>query len=291
MDSGGHYRWDHVESYAPQLTLYPPRSMPACRAMAVVPLPPVVYYDPYTARLPPSVNATLLGPLELEKPVGWARRTQRFASVEKVPRTWWEGTQEHDAGRPCEGDACEHTALLLDFGSADHVSVPLHVRYIPPRAFDADDATWLDALSLPTWLPEAAQQAWQALRPSVKRSLRSARAWRAQHYARVHLLPDEPRFFSACPERQPWADADELDASFFWPSTHAHLQASFERHTAPLTLYEAPSAPRAETTSTARIPIGDASMATMVQLATLGAICLASYMLCQSIFWVRRSAR
>ena len=38
MDSGGHYRWDHVESYAPQLTLYPPRSMPACRAMAVVPL-------------------------------------------------------------------------------------------------------------------------------------------------------------------------------------------------------------------------------------------------------------
>ena len=150
MDSGGHYRWDHVESYAPQLTLYPPRSMPACRAMAVVPLPPVVYYDPYTARLPPSVNATLLGPLELEKPVGWARRTQRFASVEKVPRTWWEGTQEHDAERPCEGDACEHTALLLDFGSADHVSVPLHVRYIPPRAFDVDDATWLDACLLYT---------------------------------------------------------------------------------------------------------------------------------------------
>ena len=27
----------------------------------------------------------------------------------------------------------------------------------------------------------------------------------------MHLLPDEPRFFSACPERQPWADADELD--------------------------------------------------------------------------------
>mgnify|MGYP001507805508 FL=1 len=181
--------------------------------------------------------------------------------------------------------------MLLDFGSADHVSVPLHVRYIPPRAFDVDDATWLDALSLPTWLPEAAQQAWRALRPSVKRGLRSARAWRAQHYARVHLLADEPRFFSACPERQPWADADELDVSFFWPSTHTHLQASFERHTAPLTLYEAPSAPRAETTSTARIPIGDASMATMVQLATFGAICLASYMLCQSIFWVRRSAR
>lgn len=290
MDGGGRYRWDHAGSFAPQLTLFAPRAIPACRAMAVVPLPPVLYYDPYTAQLPPTVNATLFGPLELEKPVGWTKRTQRLASVEKVPRMWWEGTQEHDFERPCESDACECTALLLDFGSADKISVPLHVRYLPPSAFEHEDATWLDAMSLPTWLPEAAQQAWHALRPGLKRGLRSARAWSTRHYARVNLLPDEPLFFSACPERQAWTDADELDVSLFLPSTHAQLHASLEQHMAPYALYELPSAPRAETTSTAHIPIGDASLASTVQLATLGAICLASYMLCQSIFWVRRSA-
>lgn len=290
MDGGGRYRWDHVGSYAPRLTLHAPKALPACRAMAVVLLPPALYYDPYTAQLPSSVSATLLGPLELEKPVGWTKRTQRLASVEKVPRMWWEGAQEQGSEQPCEGDACEHAALLLDFGTMDNISVPLHVRYIPPSAFENEDATWLGAMSLPTWLPEAAQQAWHAVRPGLQRGLRSARAWCTRHYARVNLLPEEPLFFSACPERQPSTDADELDASLFLPSTHAQIHASFERHMAPYILYEPPSAPRAETTSTAHIPIGDASLASVVQLATLGAIALASYMMCQSIFWARRSA-
>lgn len=309
MERGGQYGWANVASYAPHLELDVPPVAPGCRALALVALAPAVYFDPFTARLTDAhhvEDATLLGALELEKPVGWTSHSRPAATVEDIPRMWWEGSAEDDVEKSCEGHACEYTALLLTLAGHERtrVDVPLHLRYAPAEHFasdDSDDAPG-DTMSLadvvlPSWMPDLAHRAWQAAWPAVQHSAnalcgvrRHTRAWREPHYVDVDLLPDVPLYFAACDARQADTDWDPVDMSLLLPPTHAHLTSQLERHLKPFALYEPPSMPHARTPSSVRVPVGNASLAPAVQLATFACVCLASYVLCRSILFVRRAA-
>lgn len=310
MERGGQYGWADVASYAPHLELDVPPVASGCHAVALVALSPAVYFDPFTARLtdaPHVENATLLGTLELEKPVGWTERKQSASTIENIPRMWWEGAAEDDMEKPCEGHACEYTALLLTLDGHERrkVNVPLHMRYVPAQHIQADDddddaysgAAWLEDVSLPSWVPDVAQSAWRAMLPAVQRGAhalhhvrRRTRAWSKPHYSDIDLLPDVPLYLAACDERQPDMEWDPTDTSLLLPSTHTHLMPQLERHLKRYVLYEPPTMPHANTPSTARVPVGNASLAPAVQLATLACVCLASYVLCRSILFVRKSA-
>ena len=115
MNSGS-YAWSNVASFAPQLTLKVPASPPTCHTIALVSLPPALYFDPFTARLSEAQlvrSAKLFGTLDLEKPVGWTKRNTTARSIETIPRMWWEGDQGEASEAVCVDEACEYSTLLL----------------------------------------------------------------------------------------------------------------------------------------------------------------------------------
>ena len=151
MDHRARFGFLQRRSYAPQLSVDIPAEIARqtkCTVFTLIPLPPALLYDPFTARIERSEavsDAQFLGHLELEKAVGWAGEG---AYEDEVRRTWWERNdfQDPDLAPPaarlesCHGKACEHTALLLELDRAALLGTQLFKLVCPV----ADDTLWLE---------------------------------------------------------------------------------------------------------------------------------------------------
>lgn len=308
MNSGS-YAWSNVASFAPQLTLKVPASPPTCHTIALVSLPPALYFDPFTARLSEAQlvrSAKLFGTLELEKPVGWSKRNTTARSIEAIPRMWWEGDRGEASEAVCVDEACEYSTLLLvlDGSTNLEVNVPLHLRYLPPiEAVNSEntvnaDFSWLKRLSLVEQLPTLVQSLWtRVVVPLLERSvqvinlaLQYTKACLKEHYVETELMPDIPLFLAACDKPLADKDWDPIDASLLVPSTHAHLASKLAQYLDAFMLYESARMPEAETSSAIEMPVGNASLNLVVHLITLGTALFASLLLGRSILCARRHA-
>ncbi|KAN0062403.1 hypothetical protein ACQY0O_005286 [Thecaphora frezii] len=175
---------------------------PRCVPSLLVHLPPALFFDPFTSsslkRHPLLLSSRLIGPLELEKPVGWSRSSSSGTDGSPAPssRSWWKvgdnhssvpipirqnpqhatvearlraATQSHVLHSHADHLALEHTALLLRLDSRELqkkrskppiLQVPLHVRYMPPRA-----ASLPAHSSFSTSLVEGAKRWWKQTKP------------------------------------------------------------------------------------------------------------------------------
>lgn len=269
------YGFEARGSYAPRLVVRIPAALTRtdqCSVYVLAPLPPGVYFDPYTARVEhtePVRAAQALGPVELEKPVGWAADG---AFEDEVQRTWWERGDDHNIalaekasrlGTLCHGAVCEHTAVLLELAPrsedmrATQVHVPLHVRYYPARAPTAPPAA-----------PAPGASVWERLvSPIFTR-------WSAQQYDDVPLTLDGPVVFAACdaaPDALLWEPAEPADLLH---GHHAHLRGELAALLAPgaRALFTSSVRAVADTEVTAAVPVGNVTLYPAVLLLTLVAV-------------------
>ena len=204
MDDVGSFAYAGVPSYAPTLELHAPHSVPeACVLRAFVPLPPSMYYDPYTAGIERTQRASAvhLCHLELERQRGWSEASE----VEAEPRAWWERSEHASAPAPCTA-ACEYTGVLVELQPGErHVSVPLHMRYTPAELRTAGESLeprqlWISELPAPLALVERPWRAATRAMQRVVESIRFVLAHSGQHYADTPLAGHDaqPWFFAAC---------------------------------------------------------------------------------------------
>ncbi|WFD31148.1 hypothetical protein MSPP1_002182 [Malassezia sp. CBS 17886] len=133
----GSFEFVDIPSYAPTLRVHVPLAAldsRSCRVYVLAPLPPALYYDPYTARInatQPVQRVDPLGYLELERHAGWT--AQSHADAEFVPRSWWEGSMLESAFLdPPLDRKVRDTSSLLPPGHA-HLQTLLDEHLALPR--------------------------------------------------------------------------------------------------------------------------------------------------------------
>lgn len=315
MDHRARFGFLQRGSYAPQLRVDIPAELARqnkCTVFTLIPLPPALLYDPFTARIERSEavsDAQFLGHLELEKAVGWAGEG---AYEDEVRRTWWERNDFQDpdlaphAARleTCHGKACEHTALLLELDPPAntaqldvHLNVPLHVRYHAAQARDADvppaDAPAAhdgSAWGRATHALAHAQHRWQQFTDSY------LARWTQTQYEHVPLLANNagPVVFASCsepPDPMIWEETGTYPLlTYAAPAQllhgeHAHLltelSGALAMQTSPL--YTPIAASYTDEPTSADVPIGNAALYPAVLLMTLLAVLFATRAVVKSV--------
>lgn len=299
MDPTVEYAAEARRSFAPRLVVTVPGEIARaeqCTVYIAAPLPPDVFFDPYTARMErsePVSDVQFLGHVELEKPVGWASDAEVGeveVSVEDAPTTALARVMPS-----CHGPTCEHTAVLLELapGAADaldtQVHIPLHVRYHPARTphrdappEDAHDDTE-GAHGAAHAVAHAAHRIHHTWATTIAPRIRR---WGEQHYEHVPIIADGgPVVFAACasmPDTMVW---HEVDVDDVLPSTHAHLRTELRAALAPndQALYMPKMLPRATTAMTTPVPVGNVTLYPAVLALTLLAVLWATRSVIQGV--------
>lgn len=285
MDPTVEYAAEARRSFAPRLVVTVPGEIAhaeQCTVYIAAPLPPDVFFDPYTARMErtePVSDVQFLGHLELEKPVGWATDAEvggAEASAEDVSTTALARSTP-----TCHGPTCEYSAVLLELaqGTGDaidsQVHIPLHVRYhpariphrdAPPPHAPGDDDGAHGAAHAIAHAAHRFHHTWAtSIAPRIRR-------WGEQHYEHVPIIADGgPIVFATCasmPDTMVWREVDVDDVL---PSTHAHLRTELRAALAPndQALYTPRTLPRATTEMTTPVPIGNVTLYPAVLAITL----------------------
>ncbi|WFC99822.1 hypothetical protein MYAM1_002568 [Malassezia yamatoensis] len=241
-----------------------------------------------------------MGPIELEKPVGWAAKG---TYEDEIQRTWWErndyANSEHADGKSssshqslCHGPACEHTAVLLQLEASPtqeettDIPIPLHIRYhsahLVRRESTAENVKLNTSASSSIAWPSSFQNLVSEWKHNVAPRIQR---WKGNEYQSVPILsPAGPKIFAACdtpPNPSQW---QQIDSHELLPNSHAHLRPDLNVLLAPpRPLYSLVTPLEIMSENQMQIPVGDVSWYPAVQLLSMLAILYSTWRIMQSV--------